>query len=149
MRFPSPLIQSKHCRHACVLAAAVAIALGAAGSASAGGVHAATAQPGVSFPTPGAMTFARLPEVVRGGHHFTLRGVMPLAIFGGVIHLQRATPAGGWRTLASAAVRPKVFWLHWFVPGRWRGTSMSVRFVLKSAGKLLAVSSAYTISVSA
>jgi hypothetical protein len=149
MQLPNSLIQSKHCRHACVLAAGLAIALGAAGSASAGGVHAATAQPDISFPTPGAMTFARLPEVVRSGHHFTLRGVMPLAVFGGVIHLQRATPAGGWRTLTSAAVRPKVFWIHWFVPARWRGTSMTVRFVLESGGQMLAASSAYTISVSA
>lgn len=149
MRIPDSLIQSKRWRQAGVVAAAAAIVLGAAGSASAGGVHAATASPAITFPSPGAMTFARLPEVVRSGHHFTLRGVMPLAVFGGVIHLQRSTPAGGWRTLVSAAVRPKVFWIHWFIPARWHGTSMTVRFVLESGGQMLAASSAYTISVSA
>jgi hypothetical protein len=149
MRLPISLTQSKHRRHACVVAAAALIALGASGSASAGGVHAATARPGVSFPSPGAMTFARLPAVIRPGHHFALRGVMPIAILGGVIHLQRRTPAGGWRTLVSAAVRPKVFWLHWMVPARWRGTQMEVRFVLDDGGQLLAVSAPYTIGVSA
>src|SRR5665213_77415 len=113
-----------------------------------GGVHAATARPGVSFPSPGAMTFVGLPAVIRPGHDFTLRGVMPIAIFGGVIHLQRRTPAGGWRTLVSAAVRPKVFWLHWMVPARWRGTQMEVRFVLDSGGQMLALSAPYSIGVS-
>jgi hypothetical protein len=121
------------------------IALGAAATAQAG-VHAA-ARPGVIFPSPGSMQFSRLPSQVRGGHHFTLREVMPLAIFGGVIHLQRQTPAGGWRTLASAAVRPKVFWLHWFVPAAWHGQQIDVRFVLDSGGQLLALSPGYTISV--
>jgi len=95
------------------------------------------------------MQFNGLPAEVRGGRHFTLREVMPLAIFGGEIHFQRLGPGGVWRTLASAAVRPKVFWLHWFVPGAWRGVQIQVRFVLESGGQLLALSRAYPMSVTA
>jgi hypothetical protein len=149
MRRPYSQILGSNRRRACVVIAAAALALGGAGSASAGGVHAAVARPAVSFPSPGAMAFSRLPAAVRSGHHFTLRAVMPLAIFGGVIHFQRQTPAGGWRTLISADVSPKVFWLHWMVPARWRGTQFEVRFVLESGGQMLAVSSPYTIAVSA
>ncbi len=121
------------------------MALGAAATAQAG-AHAA-AGPGVLFPSPGSMQFSRLPVQVRAGHHFTLREVMPLAIFGGKIHFQRQTAAGGWRTLASAAVRPKVFWLHWFVPAAWHGEQIDVRFVLESGGELLALSPGYTMTV--
>ena len=121
------------------------IALGAAATAQAG-VHAAAAS-GVAFPSPGSMQFSGLPAQIPGGHHFTLREVMPLAIFGGMIHFQRQTPAGGWRTLASAAVRPKVFWLHWFVPAAWRGQQIEVRFVLDSGRQLLARSPGYPMTV--
>jgi hypothetical protein len=136
-----------HRRRACALGAAAMIALGAAATAQAG-VPAAATGLSVVFPSPGSMQFSGLPAAVPGGHHFTLREVMPLAIFGGVIHFQRQTPAGGWRTLASAAVRPKVFWLHWFVPGSWHGQQMDVRFVLESGGQLLAISPGYPMTVS-
>lgn len=145
MNRPSPSLLHDYRRRACALGAAAMIALGAAATAQAG-VHAAAA-PAVTFPTPGSMQFSRLPGHVRGGHHFTLREVMPLAIFGGVIHFQRQTPAGGWRTLSSAAVRPKVFWLHWSVPASWRGQQILVRFVLDSGGQLLALSPGYPMNV--
>jgi hypothetical protein len=143
-------------RRVCALGVAALIALGAVASAQAGastahpaGAHAAAQVADVVFPTPGAMQFTGLPAQVRSGHHFTLREVMPLAIFGGVIHFQRETPSGGWTTLASAAVRPKVFWLHWFVRRALRGVQMQVRFVLESGGQLLAVSPGYAMSVTA
>ncbi|HEY1776830.1 MAG TPA: hypothetical protein VGG41_11780 [Solirubrobacteraceae bacterium] len=142
------LIQPHRSRRLCVLGASALLALGVAGSAQAGGVS-SVAAPGVSFPSPGTMAFARLPAQVAGGHHFTLHAELPLAIFGGVMHLQRQTPSGHWRSLVSAAVRPRIFWLHWFVPARWRGSQLSVRFVLKSGGLMLASSPTYTIAVSA
>jgi hypothetical protein len=152
---PNSLLHDRR-RGACALGAAALIALGAAASAQAGastghraGAHAAAQVADVVFPTPGAMQFNRLPAQVRSGHHFTLREVMPLAIFGGVIHFQRETPSGGWRTLASAAVRPKVFWLHWFVRPALKGAQMQVRFVLESGGQMLAVSPGYAMSVTA
>ena len=133
-------------RLAGVLSLAALIAAAALGGSQAGGARAAS-RPGIVFPVPGAMEFARLPAQIRSGHHFTMRGVMPLAIFGGVVHLQRQTPTG-WQPLASAAVRPKVFWLHWMVPAPMRGTQLVVRFVLDSGGQKLAVSPDYTIAVS-
>jgi hypothetical protein len=66
-----------------------------------------------------------------------------------VIHLQRQTPSGGWRTIVSAAVRPRIFWLHWFVPASWNGSALAVRFVLESGAQVLASSPTYTITVSA
>jgi len=143
------LISLHRGRRACALAGATALlALGAAGSAQAGAVS-TSANPGVSFPSPGAMQFVRLPAQVRSGHHFTLHAELPLAIFGGVIHLQRQTPSGGWNTIVSAAVRPRIFWLHWLVPASWRGSQLAVRFVLDSGGQVLASSPTYTIGVSA
>ena len=133
-------------RLAGALAVAAMIAAAALGAAQPGRAR-ATARPGIVFPVPGAMEFARLPAQIRSGHHFTMRGVMPLAIFGGVVHLQRQTPTG-WQPLASAAVRPKVFWLHWMVPASMGGTQLVVRFVLGSRGQKLAVSPDYTIEVS-
>jgi len=135
-----------HRRLACALGAVAMIALGGAATAQAGSPATANAL-GVAFPSPGSMQFSGLPAVLRGGHHFTLREVMPLSIFGGVVHFQRETPAGGWRTLASAAVRPKVFWLHWLVPAAWHGQQMDVRFVLESGGRTLAISPGYPMTV--
>jgi len=63
--------------------------------------------------------------------------------------LPARNPERGWTTLASAAVRPKVFWLHWFVRRALRGVQMQVRFVLESGGQLLAVSPGYAMSVTA
>jgi hypothetical protein len=145
MNRPSLHLLVDHRRRACALGAAAMIALGAAATAQAG-VHAAAAT-GVVFPSPGSMQFSGLPAQVHGGHHFTLREVMPLSIFGGMIHFQRQTPAGGWSTLASAAVRPKVFWLHWLVPAAWHGQQIEVRFVLDSGGQLLALSPGYAMTV--
>ena len=134
-------------RRACALGTVVLIALGAGSLAGAGGAQ-AVSRPVVSFPTPGAMEFSRLPAQIRSGHHFTMRGVMPLAIFGGDIHLQSETATGGWTTLVSAKVSPKVFWIHWMVPKPLRGTQMQVRFVLDGRGQLLATSPTYAIAVS-
>jgi hypothetical protein len=141
-----PLRRSRRVR--ALSAVALLLALGVAGSAQAGGVT-SDAVPGVSFPTPGAMRFVRLPAQVRSGHHFTLHAELPLAVFGGVVHLQRQTPSGGWRTIVSAAPRPRIFWLHWLVPASWRGAQIEVRFVLESGGQMLASSPAYAITVSA
>jgi len=156
MKTSSSRLSLRRGRRVCALsAAALLLALGVAGSAQAGAVSAqagavsSDAQPGVSFPTPGAMAFVRLPAQISAGHHLTLHAELPLAIFGGVIDFQRQTPSGGWRTLASAAVRPRIFWLHWLVPASWSGSQLSVRFVLESGGQVLASSPAYTIGVSA
>jgi hypothetical protein len=155
MKRSSSRIPLPRTRRACALGAAAALlALGVAGSAQAGGVSAhasaisSDAVPGVSFPTPGAMAFVRLPAEVRSGHHFTLHAELPLAVLGGVVHLQRDTPTG-WRTIVSAPPRPRIFWMHWMVPASWRGAQIEVRFVLESGGQLLASSPAYTIGVSA
>jgi hypothetical protein len=107
----------------------------------------AAADAGVVFPTPGVMQVDRLPSSVRAGHTFTLREVMPLAVWFGRVRFQRQTAAGGWRTLATAAIRPRVFWLHWWVPARLGGSQMTVRFVVVSQNQTLAVSPGYTLSV--
>jgi len=112
------------------------------------GPTAASAQAGVAFPAPGEMTFSALPVQLPAGRTFTLREVMPLAIWGGELALQRQSASGAWRTLVSAPVRPRVVWLHWFVPASWRGQRMTVRFRLESGGKLLALSGSYTMAVS-
>jgi len=88
-----------------------------------------------------------LPTQLRAGHTFTLREVLPLAVWFGHVRLEQQT-AAGWRTIARAAVRPRVFWLHLWVPPRWGGTQMTVRFVLMSRSQTLAVSPDYAISVS-
>jgi hypothetical protein len=122
---------------ATVLAVVAALVLAIAGAARAN----------VAFPSPGAMTVAGLPAQLRAGHTFTLREVMPLAVWHGRIGLQRQLPSGVWRTLATAPISPRVFWLHWFVPARWAGSQISVRFVLASRSQLLARSPVYTVSV--
>jgi len=124
-----------------LLAALAAIltvcALAVAGAASAD----------VSFPAPGAMQVAGLPAQLRAGHTFTLREVMPLAVWHGRVRFQLELPSGAWRTVATGAIRPRVFWLHWFVPKALAGTQLSVRFVLQSRDQLLALSDPATISV--
>jgi hypothetical protein len=124
-------------RRAACLVAVAAVTLGGAVSA----------QAQVVFPAPGAMQFNDLPSHVRAGATFTMHEVMPLAIFAGEMQLQRQSPSGSWSTIASAPPRPKVFWLHWKVPARWGGVQITVRFVLESRGHTLAVSPAYTVSV--
>jgi hypothetical protein len=100
----------------------------------------------VVFSRPGAMSVTDLPTQVRAGGTLTLREVTPLAIWNGVVLLERQTPAG-WETLTSAPVRPRVFWLHWTVPADWAGSQISVRFVLESSSQTLAVSSTYLLDV--
>ena len=119
--------------------------LAAVAAAGLGG--AATAAAEVVFPTPGAMTVGALPSSVRSGHTFTLREVMPLAVWFGRVRFQRQMPSGSWRTLATAAIRPRVFWLHWWVPARLGGSRITVRFVVLSHDQTLAVSPGYAMSV--
>ena len=82
-----------------MLAVLAAIALSVAGAARAG----------VAIPQPGAMAVTGLPSQLRAGHTLTLREVMPMAVWHGHVQFQRETPAGGWRTLATAAISPRVF----------------------------------------
>ena len=107
----------------------------------------ASAQAGVVFPAPGRMQFSDLPARVQAGHTFTLREVMPLAIWGGELEFQRQSASGAWETLSSAPPRPRVVWLHWRVPGDWRGAQLTVRFRLENGARLLALSGSYTITV--
>ena len=110
---------------------------------------AASAQAAVVFPTPGRMQFSDLPAQVPAGHTFTLREVMPFAIFGAEVALQRQSATGAWQTLVSAPPRPRVVWLHWRVPAGWRGSQMTVRFVMtERGGQMLALSGNYAMGVS-
>ena len=126
-------------RRAAALTAALLLALAAS----------AAAHDHVSFPTPGVMTVPNMPTQVSAGQHLTLIDNMPDGILGGVVHLQRQSPAGAWSTIASAPVRPWVFWLHWFVPRRWAGAQLRVRLVLTDAGQFLAGSPVYDVAVTA
>ncbi len=110
-------------------------------------VGAATAGARVVFPIPGVMVIPNFPTHVRAGEHFTLVEDMPDGILGGVVHLQRRSPSGRWWTMASAPVRPWVFWLHWHVPRRWNGAQIQVRFRLTDAGQFLAGSPVYSMSI--
>jgi hypothetical protein len=107
----------------------------------------ASAHPLVVFPSPGVMEITNLPSHVGAGEQFTLVENMPDGILGGVVHFQRESPSGTWWTMASAPVRPWVFWLHWHVPKRWAGSQIHVRFLLTDAGQLLAGSPVYPMSV--
>jgi hypothetical protein len=129
---------SLHCRRAVgVLAAIALVALAAAASADAR----------VTFPAPGAMQFSGLPTQVPAGHTLTLREEMPLAIWGGELYLQRQLPTGAWQTLIVAPPRPRIVWLHWRVPAAWRGSQLTLRFLLDSGGRMLAVSGSYPLTV--
>ena len=72
---------------------------------------------------------------------------MPLAVWHGRIRFQLELPSGAWRTVATAAISPRVFWLHWFVPKKWAGSQIAVRFMLESRSDVLALSPAYTVGV--
>ena len=131
--------------HTIRLRRVAAVTLASFAAAGLGGAGTAAAQ--IAFPTPGVIRVDRLPTRVRAGHTFTLREVMPLAVWFGKVRFQRQTPAGDWRTLATAAIRPRVFWLHWWVPAHLGGARIAVRFVVVSRGQALAVSPGYTLTV--
>ena len=123
-------------------ASALAVMSLAAGAATA-------AQASVAFPTPGVMDIKGLPAQLRAGEMFNLRELMPLAVWGGVVDLQRETSLDSWQTVSSGAVRPRVVWLHWRVPARLAGSQLSVRFVLKSGTQVLALSPIYQLGIAA
>ena len=123
-------------RTTCVLAGTATLVLGVG----------ATAQAAVVFPSPGAMTVSGVPNA-RAGHTFTLREILPLAVFNGKFALQSESRSGVWETLVAAPPRPRIAWLHWKVPGALRGSQLTVRYVLTSGAQMLAVSPNYTMSV--
>ncbi len=127
----------RHRRSTCVPAAVAAVALACAVSA----------QAQISFPYPGGMRVKGLPSQVPAGRTLNLRELMPMAIFGGELRLQRRSASVAWQTLASGPPRPHVAWLHWSVPASWGGSQITVRLLLESGGRMLAVSPAYTIAV--
>ncbi len=107
------------------------------------------AQAAVAVPKPGVILVTNLPTSVRSGHTFNLRELLPFAVVPyGNVAFQERLASGGWQTLALTRVTPRVFWLHWKVPSRLRGTTIGVRFVLRSnAQQFLASSPAYVVSV--
>ena len=122
--------------------ALVALVVSSLVAAASAGAHTA-----VVFPSPGIMDITNLPSEVSAGREFTLVRNMPDGIIGGVVHLQRESPSGKWWTMASAPVRPWIFWLHWHVPKRWAGSQIHVRLTLTDAGQFLAGSPVYTMIV--
>ena len=106
-----------------------------------------SAQARVVFPSPGVMDISGLPSQVHAGKVMLVRDVTPLAIFSGEVRLQRHAPDGSWQTVASAPVRPRVFWLRWKVPSADAGSSVEARFVLVARDTTLAVSPSYTFAV--
>jgi hypothetical protein len=123
-------------RRSVVVIAGCALLAGASGAGAA-----------VRIPAPGVMRVTNLPSQVPAGHTFTLREVLPFAVHFGSIHLQRQMPSGVWHQVASASVAPRVFWLHWRVPADWAGSTLTVRFVLKSHAEILALSPGYQLTV--
>jgi hypothetical protein len=123
------------------------LACGAAVLASAALGLGPSAQAAVVLPSPGVMRIDDLPLGLRAGHTFTLREVLPMAVWFGSVRFQEQTSSGGWRTLATAPLRPRVFWLHLWVPARWSGAEMTVRFVLLSKDQTLALSPTSTMRV--
>jgi hypothetical protein len=127
--------------------AACAIAAFAVAGLCGGGVLAA--QAAVTVPKPGVILVTNPPRSIRVGHTFTLREELPFAVVPyGKVQFQERLASGAWQTLALTHVTPRVFWLHWKVPSRLKGTTLSVRFVLRSnVGQFLASSPAYSVSV--
>jgi hypothetical protein len=107
----------------------------------------AAAGAAVKLPAPGVIRVTDLPARVSAGERVVLREVLPLAVHHGSIRLQRRLSSRSWRQVASAAVNPRVFWLYWRVPRSWAGSSVTLRFVLRSRAKRLAVSPRYAIAV--
>ncbi len=139
---PSPSRTAAACRRA----ACAFVALGAVASC---GVLASDVQAAVAVPRPGVILVTNLPASVRSGHTFNLRELLPFAVvpYGNVVFQERLA-SGGWQTLALTRVTPRVFWLHWKVPSQLRGTTLGVRFVLRSnTQQFLASSPAYDVSI--
>jgi hypothetical protein len=101
-------------------------------------------------PKPGVILVTNLPASIRSGHTFTLRELLPFAVVPyGNVQLEDRLASGAWQTLALTRVTPRVFWLHWRVPTRLRGTTLSVRLVLRSnANQFLASTPTYSVSFS-
>jgi hypothetical protein len=111
------------------------------------GGGALTAHAAVTVPKPGVVLVTGLPTSIRSGHTFTLRELLPFAVVPyGNVAFQERLASGAWQTLALTRVTPRVFWLHWSVPPQLKGTTLSVRFVLRSnANQFLASSPAYAV----
>jgi hypothetical protein len=124
-------------RLACALAAAALLALSGAVAADAN----------IKLTSPGAMALRGLPSNLRPGEHVTMIEKLPVSVISGRLLMQRETPAGGWRTAASAHTDPWVVWLHWTVPTRWAGSQLGVRFLLKSGTQILSQSPIYSMIV--
>jgi len=117
-----------------------ACALAVVAAAASCGVTALDAHAAVTVPRPGIITVTNLPASIRSGHTFTLREMLPFAVvpFGNVA-LEDRLASGAWQTLSLTRVTPRVFWLHWRVPSQFRGTTLSIRLVLRSStGQFLA-----------
>jgi hypothetical protein len=104
----------------------------------------------VTVPRPGIILVTNLPASIRSGHTFTLREMLPFAVVPyGNVALEDRLASGAWQALALTRVTPRVFWLHWTVPSRLRGTTLSVRLVLRSdSHQLLALTPIYPVSFS-
>jgi hypothetical protein len=131
-------------RAACALLGAATLLMCASSGASAS----AQARPSIRLTSPGQMVVPDVPAQVKGGEHVTLIEKMPIYVIDGRVLMQRETPAGTWKTAASAKLFPWVLWLHWAVPHNWSGQQLTVRFLLKSGKQLLAASPTYPIAVS-
>jgi hypothetical protein len=103
----------------------------------------------VVFPSPGVIDVTDLAAQVHVGQHYSMRESLPDAVFGGVLELQRQSPAGDWVTMASGKARPWIVWIHWNVHGRLAGSQLTVRFLLETGGQTLAMSPNYTVGVAA
>jgi hypothetical protein len=134
------VVAASSCRLRRAAAALASVALLAPATAALAHTH-------VVFPAPGVMDVPNMPIQVVAGRHVTLIDNMPDGILGGVVHLQREMPDGSWHTMASAPVRPWVFWLHWFVRRPWAGKQLHVRLTLTDAGQFLAGSPVYAVTV--
>jgi hypothetical protein len=118
----------------------VAGALAVVAAAASCGVAALDAHAAVTVPRPGIIMVTNLPASIRSGHTFTLRELLPFAVVPyGNVALEDRLASGAWQTLSLTRVTPRVFWLHWRVPSQLRGTTLSIRLVLRSStGQFLA-----------
>jgi hypothetical protein len=139
MVFKRSLTTQRRSRRAPLLASFAAVSLLAATPAGAK----------VVFPSPGVIDVSDLAPHVHVGQHYSMRESLPDAVFGGVLELQRESPAGAWVTMAAGKARPWIVWIHWNVAGRLAGSQLTVRFLLESGGQTLAISPNYSVTVRA